>query len=95
MVDTIGDNADAEDGFTGRLPSSRSGFIRTLSATRGERTDLAEAHTGVRRLINVPLRDRQCAALIDFTYTLGADNLASSDLRRKFTHATMFAGASS
>lgn len=46
--------------------------------------DLAEADAAVRRLITVPLNDWQRAALIDFTYNLGAGNLASSTMRRMF-----------
>lgn len=46
--------------------------------------DLAIAGRAVRRLITVPLNDWQRAALIDFTYNLGAGNLAESTMRRKF-----------
>lgn len=46
--------------------------------------DLAKADAAVRRLITVPLNEWQRAALIDFTYNLGAGNLASSTMRRKF-----------
>ncbi|MGE8630462.1 lysozyme [Achromobacter denitrificans] len=46
--------------------------------------DLAIADRAVRRLIMVPLNDWQRAALIDFTYNLGAGNLAESTMRRKF-----------
>ncbi|MCY1197258.1 Phage lysozyme [compost metagenome] len=46
--------------------------------------DLATADRAVRRLITVPLNDWQRAALIDFTYNLGAGNLEQSTMRRKF-----------
>ncbi|SIT00157.1 lysozyme [Achromobacter sp. MFA1 R4] len=46
--------------------------------------DLAEADAAMRRLITEPLNDWQRAALIDFTYNLGAGNLAASTMRRKF-----------
>lgn len=46
--------------------------------------DLAIADRAVRRLITVPLNDWQRAALIDFSYNLGAGNLAESTMRRKF-----------
>jgi len=46
--------------------------------------DLAIADRALRRLITVPLNDWQRAALIDFTYNLGAGNLAESTMRRKF-----------
>ncbi|MGX9694406.1 lysozyme [Achromobacter anxifer] len=46
--------------------------------------DLATADRAVRRLITVPLNDWQRAALIDFTYNLGASNLEQSTMRRKF-----------
>lgn len=46
--------------------------------------DLAIADKAVRRLITVPLNEWQRAALIDFTYNLGAGNLADSTMRRKF-----------
>jgi len=46
--------------------------------------DLADADAAVRRLITVPLNEWQRAALIDFTYNLGAGNLAASTMRRKF-----------
>ncbi|MGO4402188.1 lysozyme [Achromobacter sp. PAB15] len=54
--------------------------------------DLAIADRAVRRLITVPLNDWQRAALIDFTYNLGAGNLAESTMRRKF-NAGDYAGA--
>lgn len=46
--------------------------------------DIAEADAAVSRLITVPLNEWQRAALIDFAYNLGAGNLASSTMRRKF-----------
>jgi len=46
--------------------------------------DLTIADRAVRRLISVPLNDWQRAALIDFTYNLGAGHLADSTMRRKF-----------
>lgn len=46
--------------------------------------DLATADRAVRRLITAPLNDWQRAALIDYTYNLGAGNLAESTMRRKF-----------
>jgi lysozyme len=46
--------------------------------------DLTEADAAVSRLITVPLSDWQRAALIDFTYNLGAGNLAESTMRRRF-----------
>ncbi|CAB3715355.1 lysozyme [Achromobacter marplatensis] len=54
--------------------------------------DLDIADRAVRRLITVPLNDWQRAALIDFTYNLGAGNLADSTMRRKF-NAGDYAGA--
>lgn len=53
--------------------------------------DLSIADAAVRRLITVPLNDWQRAALIDFTYNLGAGNLAASTMRRKF-NARDYAG---
>ena len=47
------------------------------------RQDLATADAAVRRLVRVPLNDWQRAALIDFTYNVGAGNLASSTLLRR------------
>ncbi|WP_312429949.1 lysozyme [Achromobacter sp.] len=71
------------DGHTG--PDIDPGRIYTDAQCDAWReADLATADAAVRRLITVPLNDWQRAALIDFTYNLGAGNLASSTLLRKF-----------
>lgn len=44
--------------------------------------DMARAARAVLRLIDVPLTDGQFAALIDFTFNVGAGNLQLSTLRR-------------
>lgn len=44
--------------------------------------DMARAAWAVLRLINVPLAEGQFAALIDFTFNVGAGNLQLSTLRR-------------
>jgi lysozyme len=54
--------------------------------------DLAEADAAVRRLVKVPLTEWQRAALIDFTFNLGAGNLAKSTLLKKL-NAGDYAGA--
>lgn len=46
------------------------------------RDDLAKALRAVNRFITAPLTDEQCAALIDFTFNVGAGNLEISTLRR-------------
>jgi lysozyme len=56
--------------------------------------DVAEADAAVRRLVKVPLTDWQRAALIDFTFNLGAENLAKSTLLKKL-NAGDYAGACS
>ncbi|WP_427183611.1 lysozyme [Bordetella bronchialis] len=54
--------------------------------------DLGEADAAVRRLVKVPITDWQRAALIDFTFNLGAGRLASSTLLKKI-NAGDYAGA--
>ncbi len=56
--------------------------------------DLAIADRAVRRLITVPLNKWQRAALIDFTYNLGAGKLAESTMRRKFNAGDYDGGCS-
>nr|WP_197509520.1 lysozyme [Bordetella bronchialis] len=57
-----------------------------------KRQDIAQAAAAVRRLVKVPLTDWQRAALIDFTFNLGAGRLASSTLLKKL-NAGDYAGA--
>lgn len=45
--------------------------------------DLAQAQTAVDRYITVPLTQNQFAALVSFTFNLGAGSLQTSTLRRK------------
>jgi len=45
--------------------------------------DLEEAQEAVERYIEVPLTDNQFAALVSFTFNLGAGNLKTSTLLRK------------
>jgi len=45
--------------------------------------DLADAQAAVERYIAVPLTDNQFAALVSFTFNLGAGNLKTSTLRRR------------
>ncbi len=47
------------------------------------RQDLHHAEAAVERLVNVPLNDNQFAALVAFTFNLGAGSLAASTLLRK------------
>jgi lysozyme len=54
--------------------------------------DLAIADAAVRRLVKVPLTDWQRAALIDFTFNLGAGRLAGSTLLKRL-NAGDYAGA--
>jgi GH24 family phage-related lysozyme (muramidase) len=44
------------------------------------RRDLADAERGVAQLVTVPLNDNEFAALVSFTFNLGADTLANSTL---------------
>lgn len=46
------------------------------------RTDIGKAARSVRRQITAPVTDEQLAALIDFTFNVGAGNLEISTLRR-------------
>ncbi len=45
--------------------------------------DLAGAGTAVERLVKVPLKDNQYAALVSFVFNLGAGSLGSSTLLKK------------
>lgn len=70
-------------------------FSEPLSEGAAEdllRADLADAAVAVQRLVTVPLTDGQFAALVDFTYNLGAGNLGKSTLLRKL-NAGDYAGA--
>ncbi len=49
--------------------------------------DMARAADAVLRFIAVPLADGQFAALVDFTFNVGAGNLESSTLRRVINRA--------
>lgn len=49
-------------------------------------SDVQAAERAVLRLISVPLTDGQFAALVDFTFNLGAGALQRSTLRRKVNH---------
>ena len=46
-------------------------------------TDMAIAESAVDRLVSVPLKSYQHAALVSFTFNLGSGNLARSTLLRK------------
>nr|WP_217645904.1 lysozyme [Paracoccus homiensis] len=56
------------------------------------RRDLGRYEADVARLVKVPLNENQHAALVSFTYNLGAGNLGSSTLLRKL-NAGDYAGA--
>lgn len=59
---------------------------QTITETQAEQfllTDLAEAESAVERLVAVPLNDNQFAALVSFTFNLGAGSLQISTLRKK------------
>lgn len=47
------------------------------------RKDLDRAGAEVERLITIPLNDNQYAALVSFTFNVGAANLKNSTLRKK------------
>lgn len=50
--------------------------------------DLKQAESAVLRNINIPLSDNQFAALVSFTYNVGASALQRSTLRQKINRAT-------
>ncbi|ANN76811.1 lysozyme [Bordetella flabilis] len=78
------------EGHTGGVTPGRRYSDAECDALKAQ--DLAEADAAVRRLVKVPLTDWQRAALIDFTFNLGAGNLAKSTLLKKL-NAGDYAGA--
>ena len=82
-------------GFGHKLLPSRvyPAAITTEQAETLLKDDLAIAQAAVRRLVAVPLREGQFAALVSFTFNLGAAALAASTLLRKL-NAGDYAGAS-
>lgn len=54
--------------------------ITQEKADRDFRINLDKAFTSVRRLVKIPLKAGQVAALIDFAFNLGAGNLQASTL---------------
>lgn len=52
--------------------------------------DIARAKTAINRLVNTQLDDAQLAALISFTYNLGAGALQRSTLRQKINYGAPF-----
>lgn len=64
-----------------------SGGINQAQAEALLRADVQDAQAAVLRLIDVPLTDGQYAALVSFTFNLGAGALQRSSLRRKVNRA--------
>ena len=61
-------------------------FNKTFTKAEGEeilKRDLGQYESAVSNAVKVPLNDNQFAALVSFTYNLGAGNLRSSTLLRK------------
>lgn len=61
---------------------SKHSAINKDEASALLRADIGKAARSVMRLIKAPLTENQCAALIDFTFNVGAGNLEISTLRR-------------
>jgi lysozyme len=70
----------------GHVVKPHENFSCGISKTEAEdllREDVQVAERAVQRLITVPLTDGQFAALVSFTFNLGAGSLQRSTLRRK------------
>jgi len=68
-------------GHTGGV--KKGDTVTPEEAERMLEEDLAGAGAAVERLITVPLKDNQFAALVSFTFNLGEGSLAGSTLRKK------------
>lgn len=78
-VNTIGYGTTRING----LPVSIGESITPQQAEDYLRIDLNKFETDVSNLVRVKLTDNQFAALVSFTYNLGAGNLAKSTLLRR------------
>jgi lysozyme len=64
------------------LPHEHFGKITEQQADELLQNDLRQAERSVESLVTVPLNDNQFAALVSFTFNLGAQNLRGSTLLR-------------
>lgn len=71
---------------------TRNSVITDEQATQILRRDLLEREATLRRLVKVPVNQRQFDALISLLYNLGAGNFAKSDLLR-YLNAGNYAAA--
>ena len=69
-------------GWTGDLPDGFRPPLAVDDARRLLRQTVGRYEDAVRRLVDVPLSQRQFDALVSFTYNLGAGHLAASTLLR-------------
>lgn len=68
----------------GHTRTARPGMsINPSEAEALLKLDLVDAQEAVERLVKVPLSDHQFAAMVSFTFNLGAGNLAKSTLLRR------------
>lgn len=75
-------------GHTDSAGSPKWATSKTMTLTEAEGTailqrDLGQYEAAVTRAVKVPLNENQFAALVSFTYNLGAGNLNQSTLLRK------------
>lgn len=77
----------------GETQGVKMGDRRTMDECRAMLADSLEiANKAVDRCVSAPLNDNQRAALVSFTYNVGAGNLCRSSLVRKMNSGDMIGG---